>query len=190
MKKVRLSYSLLDKWMRGQKEEALNLYLHLSTFTNKAIERGREFDKMCEEYIIKNKALPNELGGETLINPMVKVKTILPYNEMFDLSYEMDMVDSPYIYEFKCSQAQSSAEFADTLQIPFYFMVSQIAEDEPSVKLFENIVGAWIYRFDPIYKTYDTTYIWKSESKILQVIKAIDTHGPEIYKFFENEVIL
>lgn len=178
MRKLRLSYTLISLWKRGKYEEVVDTYLHLDKLDNFAIKRGKEFDTMVGEYVDANKTLPPELGSLKLNNPITHHKVIVPFSESIDISAEADIWDDPTIYEIKCGVAWDSTMYANTDQITMYFFAIPNAKD------------AWIYRYNPQTKKFDTTFIRRSDRKIDTLKKEITDIAPQIYKFFKEQAIL
>jgi hypothetical protein len=192
MTKIRLSYSLLNAWKWGRREEAINLYLRIPTvFTpeqQKRIDLGSNFDKYVEDFVNKNKKLPPELGGLELEHPLPKMRLTLPYNEMFDLVGELDVWAKPMGIEVKCSATKDSVEYSETEQISMYFLLFDLWEEE---KKSEKIMdGFYLYRFDPSHKTYDRSLVWRSKRRTDEARAMIDKMGPEIYKFFQERQVI
>jgi len=198
MNKLRISYSLMDAWLKKDLVKVGNTYLHIKGENTEAQNIGIKFDKYVEDYVMQNYTLPPELGSMPLDKPIPKFSGAVSYNEQFDISFEMDILAKNGIIEIKASEGSDSADFSNTLQIPFYFLVLSLMT-EPNKKSglwneqqweLRNIDRAYIYRYNPAYKKYDRTMIYKTPRHIKEVRFVIDTEGPELYKFLESEGLL
>lgn len=169
--------------MEGDKEGAIETYLRFDKPVSKAMQRGSDFDKYCKDYIAKNKKLPPELGGGKLSSaPLPGHQITVPYNDMLDLKVEYDCLDDMDIIEIKNSTYSDSAEFANTLQLPIYFLASELQG--------LGYKTAKLYRYDPSRKEYDMTIIYRNKRILDKAKEAIEKYGPEIYEYFKSEGIL
>lgn len=169
--------------MRGNKDDAVAMYLRIPTETTPAMKRGIDFDRHVEEFVKKNKMLPPELGGKIVFtNPVTKLTLTGEYNEQFDIKGEFDIYDDPVIAEVKCSSVRDSGDYAEDFQVSLYFLLAELCK--------KNADRAWILRYDPTRRLYDSSLIWKSQRRIEQVKKIIDEHGPEIYTYFQEQGVL
>lgn len=182
MSKLRLSYSLVSTWMKGKKDEAIELYLHMNDKETIAMRRGRDFDRYVEEVASVEKCLPAELGGKQLTNPCCKYTLVVPIDERMDLKVEMDIWDEPTIIEIKNSVARDSADFSNDLQLSFYFLAAELSNIKAE--------KAELYRFDPTTHKYDMSIVWKSHRRLQEAVDAINQYGPEIYQYFQEQGIL
>lgn len=182
MNKIRLSYSLLSYWKQGRHEDVFDTYLRLNTHTTPAMKRGIEFDEMVKVYAKTYKSLPPELGGVKLTNPQPALKIVQPYNDMFDLSAEIDVYDSPTIYEIKNSTARDSGDYANDFQVSMYFLLCDLAGLESR--------SAVIFRYDPTKKEFDTSIVHKSDRRLKDIKNIIDECGVPIYKYLEDRGVV
>ena len=58
MKRLRVSYSLLDAWSRGQPDLAIDTYFHISKPRSAAMEYGIKFHEDMAEHIDKYSQFP------------------------------------------------------------------------------------------------------------------------------------
>lgn len=180
---VRLSYSLLKTYETKSVDDVINLYLRLDSPPTEAMKRGSAFDQKTRAYIAEHKTLPPELGGKKLVNPISdkdQLKFVVPFSN-YTLSAEFDTLDTPAIYEFKSSSVKDSADYSNDYQVDFYFLVSQILGLE--------VDRAYIFRQDAVYPSkYDSGLVWKSPSRMTDMVTKITTYGPQIEKILGDYV--
>lgn len=180
-KKLRLSYSLLSCWSKSRPEEAISLYLHQDRFVTPAMKIGREIHENIEKHVNLTKTLPTWLSSLKLKSPKSEFKMIVTYNELFDLSAVMDVLDEPTIYEFKTG-VSDSVEWANGNQLPFYFLICQIAGI--------TIDRGYLIHYNQNVKTCDWTMVWNGKRAIERARNLIDSVGPEIYEHFMKEGLI
>lgn len=183
MNKIRLSYTLIDTWLKGDKDKAIEVYLHIPRPTSAAMERGTMFDKYTKGYVVENKALPPELGGKKMVQPVAPFAMSASYNDLIDLKGEVDVWNSEEFIEVKCAEAMDSAQYLSTLQLPFYFLMAELS--------FNKVVQyGTVYRFDPAHKKYDTSTLYKTPRVIQKMKDVIDKVGPEMHTYFTDQGII
>ena len=182
MNKLRLSYSLLNAWEWGKKEEAIKLYLHLPTEVTLAMKRGIKFDEDVQASVNSMGIFPSEIGGWKLKNPTAQRRIEVPYNDKFDLVSVTDVWDEPVVYETKCSSSKDAGEYAYDFQIPFYFLTLKLKGIE--------VNKAWIFAYNWSKKSYTTSLIWYSDRIVKIAEDKIDKYGDEIYEFFKERGVI
>jgi len=180
-KKLRISYTLLDLWSKGKTDQAIATYFHLPTPTNEAMRYGRAKHEEVAEVIEKTGQLPGWLSHIKLNAPQPEKKYIVEYNEHFDVSAILDCLDVPRLYEFKFSTSDS-LEWAGKGQIPFYFLVAELAG--------LKIDKAFLIRYDKSTKKSDFTIVWNSPDKVERAKNMIDSLAPEILDHFIAQGLL
>ena len=187
MTKIRLSFSLMSSVKYGRRDDVCRQYLRLPGEVNENMQRGLDFDRMVEKVVDATKMFPEEFAKRVLTNPVCKVKATVSYDERFDLKGETDVYDSPAIYEVKNSITKDSAEYSDTGQLDIYFLLSELVPKDHPLATADR---AWLYRFDPIHRTYDTSLIWKSARRVQQARDMIEEYGPQVYNILKEEGII
>lgn len=193
MSDMTLSYSLVSAWERGDRERAVETFLHIDGgFRSRQMEAGSKFDKEVEEYVNKNKMLPESLGGMKLKNPMCKLKIKERYSNEIILSGEFDVWDSPNIIEIKHSAARDSADWIEEQQINWYFLLMDlwVATHHDHDPKWNGAEMAFLYRFDPVHRKYDRSIAYKSERRLNSAREQIEKVGTEIRNYFIQEGIV
>lgn len=196
--KLRVSYSLINTWKNGGEsrfEKTRDLYLHLATFSNKAIQAGTEYDKKIKEYIMLHRSMPPEMGGRQLLNPQCQ-KFVVPYNEIIDISLDVDMVDTllKELHEFKFSYASDSADFAGGWQMSMYFFGFHLMGIDIEKGYLHRVEPAKYAHFlrtgEKVEGLYDVAHVWPSKRRLDQAELMIAEYAPQIYQaFVENGVL-
>lgn len=179
--KLRVSFSLLSMWRRGQYQQAIDSYLHKKSFTSQAMEDGIMWDTHVTEYVDLYKKLPEEFGGDELISPQAQKKFTIPYNEECDLSILPDIIDQDTLWENK-SGIKDSADYASDFQIAMYFLGLGLAK----VKIEKAIIN----HYNQHTNLLDRTLIWNTPQEIARGKNFIDSLYPEIYEYFKKQGIL
>ena len=176
MKKMRLSYSLLQSWMRGNPSESVECYFRLEkTGLNRAMEDGKRIHKEIADHITKHRSLPDILPNFKLLAPLPEKELIVSYNEMFDIKIIADCLDTPIIYEWKTG-SQDSIDWARTYQLPLYFLVCGMS----GIK----VDTAFLAHYNQKTKEKDFVIVHNSPSKIEEAKNLIDSIGYEIREYF------
>jgi len=175
MNKLRISYSLLTLWNNGRWVDAVKMYLHQDTVKSRQMKEGLSMHKAWEEQIKKTKKLILKEHKFSFKNPICEFKVIAPYNKKWDMSGTFDVIDDDVIYEFK-SGVMGSLEYARGYQLPFYFLLAEIA----NIKIKQGI----LIHYNQYTKKYDTTLLWNSKRLIKKARNFIDSLAPEIEDYF------
>lgn len=184
---LRLSYSLLNCWKNGGREEAIDLYLRIPKVPTFKMKRGTSFDKYVEDFVNEHKMFPPQLGSRKLENPECKHRlTVIRYTDKFDLVGEADVIDGPDLFEIKCGDTRDSAEYLGDGQINFYFFLGALSKGDA----FSQLKRGWLYRYDPTFDKFDTSVLLNSESAVQKTENMIEKYGNQIYDYFKSEGIL
>ena len=181
MKKLRLSNSLINSWLRGNPDEVIATYFHLDRPKSKALEDGIKIHEDLEKHITKYNSFPDWFFDGPLLMPECEKKVIVEYNEMFDLSGVFDCIDGRTLYEFK-SGVQNSLTWVGKDQIPLYFLIAELAKID--------LDKVYLIHYNQHTKEKDFAVMWNSPSLVEKGRNIVDSYGPEIHAFFESEGLL
>lgn len=185
MKKLRLSYSLMETWERGDVKGTIDCYFHVDKKTTKQMEDGKRIHKDIGEYILRYNNLPDYMNfNYTFTIPEVEKEVIVPYNEMLDIKGVFDCLNLPDLFEFKTG-VSNSLEWTRTRQIPLYFLIAElngIRED--------TLEKAFLIRYNQYENKSDFSVVHNSKRLRDEARNFCDTVGPEIHSFFEKEGLL
>lgn len=181
MNRLRLSYSLLSTWERGEIERAVQMYFHMDTPSSPQMDDGKRIHDLIEKHILKHKKLPDWLPDIKLKDPKPEEVMVVEYNDLFDLKVRLDCLDGDTILEYKTG-VSSSMDYANTGQIPFYFLVSELNK--------VPVNQAYIIHHNQYSKTNDFTKIYNSRRIVERAKNLVDSLGPEIYEHFNREGLI
>lgn len=173
--KLRVSYSLLSMWERGQIDRAIATYFHAPMKATEPMKQGRTLHNEIEKHINKNKKLPDWLPKLQLYNPKPEEKLIVEYSDEFDISVVIDCLDEPNMFEWKTG-VTDSLTCANTKQIPFYFLACELAG--------VPVKKAYLVHYNQHEKTKDWTIIWNNKTARENARNYIDSIAPEIQSYF------
>jgi len=182
-RKLRLSYTLLNLWDRGDVQGAVDTYLHLDKPMNQAVIEGREIHEQIAEYIDKHNCFPEWLFKYDLITPETEKEVIVSYNDLFDLKCYMDCYDmgTETLFEFKTG-VSDSLNYTRTWQLPLYFLIGELA----SLPIKSGI----LVHHNQHTKTTDYTVMHNNKETKDLARNIIDSIGPEIRDYFLQEGLI
>jgi len=157
------------------------MYLHKEVEHTPQQNLGISFHKSVEKKILETNKV--DIGNTKLIfnKPECEKKVYVPYNELITLSAVFDCLDGDTLYEWKTG-ATSAFEYANKLQIPFYFFVLK--------QLSLPVKRAFLVHWDFDTKKSSFVHVVNSKKKIADGENLVQTLGPEIYEHFNNLGIL
>lgn len=179
--KLRISYSLLSAWERGRPDEVVNTYFHINNVKTPQLEYGEKFHEDMKDHITKMNSFPDWFFDFKLTVPEPEKKIIVPYNELFDISAQLDLIDMGTIYEYKTG-VQSSGDWSRKNQLDIYFLACELAKIK--------VDKAFLLHWNQYDKSKDYTLIWNSPKKVENARNWIDSVAPEIHSFFHAQGLI
>ena len=146
-----------------------------------AMQQGKNIHQDISNIVNKDKKLPDWAGKFKLNNPQSEIKLKVPYNELFDISAVIDLLDKPDFYEFKTGKT-AITDWANDFQIPLYFLTLKLAQID--------VRRAYLIHLNQYSHISDFIVVHNSIKAIEEAKNIIDTLGPEIHSYFEHEGIL
>jgi len=182
MKKLRISYTLLELWKRGRIADCVNYYQKVSREVTPAMEYGKNFDDYINNYVIRFDTLPPELGGYGLKHPRPQVKLEADLNEKWELVTVFDILEDEVLHENKTGLSKDSADYANDYQVSMYLYMCKL----------KNILvkKAYINHYNQWTKQYDRTLIWVTDREAERGKNFIETLAPEVENYFTQMGIL
>lgn len=124
---VKLSFSILNSWSKGNFEEAISMYLGKDLPENPYLELGKLMHEKWADEIIKTKRMPPELGGQKLKKPIVeqKYEKLVPLGDDYQIllrgviDLESDEPIGIVVQDHKCGIGRCSG-YVDSLQLDYY----------------------------------------------------------------------
>lgn len=180
---IKLSFTILDNWMNGRFEEAVAQYLGKPFPATAYMELGKTKHKVWEKHIKLNGALPEELGGGALRDPLAerKYEKLIPlgkYNILFRGVIDLEHIDKGVILEdFKCGIGKPG-NYLNSWQLDAYKLLRPDA-----------IEGR--YRcFNPYTGNYTVGVKYLSEANAERALENIVTFGSELIQYLESQKLL
>jgi len=182
MKKIRISYSLISLWEKGDTQGVIDTYFHVDKKASRQMEEGKKFHQEIADHLTKFNLLPSyiQFGGKFTV-PKPEQELIVDYSEIATIKGVIDCLDEPNLYEFKTG-VTDSLEWSRTQQIPLYFLICELAK--------VNVDTAYLIRYNQYAKETDYTIIHNNKRLVEQARNVVDTVSPEIHKFFMDQGLL
>lgn len=174
MKTIKLSYSIINTWSRGDYEQAISYYLGHDYPKTPAMELGSLKDKLWTDYALKNKSLHSDVGGGLLKNPTIqkKYEKVLPFSKDIQILLRgvPDIYDDYKIIDFKCGQTQASS-YLESYQLDYY-----------KIFLPEAVEGIYLCH-NPYTKKLTKGIKFLTQKNVDQALNHLFTFGGEIIEY-------
>lgn len=170
----RASYSVLDLWRGGRYEDAVALYFKLETYTNAAMELGKQFHQEWQEETEKTGCLPQVFGGAKMNDPKTEIKIVQHLEPWLDLVGVIDCLDSPTVYEYKTG-VTSAAQYANSKQGGIYALLATLEGH-----LVDRIE---YHRFNPYTKKADMAFRWVTDTVLEEAMEFVKTHAADMHAY-------
>lgn len=179
--KLRLSYSLMSAWLKGNPQEAVEIYFRVPRNLGEHVEDGKNIHEDIRAHVEKFNSFPEWLFKGSLTLPKCEMPITVEYNELFDLKGVFDCYDIPTLYEFKTGN-QSALDWARTFQVPFYFLIAELSKTE--------VDRAYLIHYNQHFEEREYVMIWNTQKQRDKAREIIDSHAPEIYEYFTKEGLI
>lgn len=180
--RIRLSYTILDLWGRGNPDAVVQTYFHLPRESSPAMEAGKQIHNEIAEHIEKTKKFPEYLRVKYPLElPKPEQELIVRYNDFFDLKCYIDCLDNDTIFEFKTGTTDS-LEWARTDQIPLYFLICELSGIP--------VKRAFLIHYNQYTDKADFCIIHNTKDLIERARNLVDSVGPDILQFFLEKGLL
>lgn len=185
-RKLRISYSLLSQWEKGDIGGAINVFKYenfgIETDGTPAMMEGKRYHDEISKHIETYNCLPDYMGTNlTFTVPKTEHLVTVPYNEICDLGGRFDCLEEPILYEWKTG-VSDSLEWARTWQLPIYFLICELAGI--------NVDLAYLVRYNQYEKKSDYCIVHNTKKKRDDARNRIDSLAPEIVEYFQNEGLI
>lgn len=129
---IRVSYSILASWERGDVDRAIAPYLGVEVEPTEAMVAGKEWHKRWENEVRRTKHLPRLFGGRKLESAQLEfdTKRVRKLNDWCVLSGVLDVKDGTTAIDYKTGRS-SATEYANSMQPKVYQVLY------PELKRFE-----------------------------------------------------
>jgi hypothetical protein len=177
---IKLSYTILNAWKQGRFEEAVAQYLGKPLIPTPQMELGKLKHELWERYVNENKALPLELGGGKLRDPITeqKYEKRIPLGE-YEILFRgvIDLEDEDVITDYKCGLSEP-ASYLSGWQLDAYKLL------RPTAKL-----GRYIC-FNPYSDTYSVGAKFLGPKQAENALEHIITYGSEMVDYLKTQKLL
>lgn len=117
---IRVSYTLINLWVRGKHDEMVAYYMGAKTEPTAAMQRGKDYDSYITDFVQANSRLPDSLGGIQLLSPINQVRMdFVDAENDIKFVFVPDLIDNKILYEFKTGITDLS-QYLSAMQIPSY----------------------------------------------------------------------
>lgn len=176
----RASYSVLSMWKAGRYEDAVAAYFKLATFTNKAMEDGKEFHEQWQKETEETGCLPAVFGGQKLQKPITEKKVVHHLEPWLDLVGVIDCLDAPTVFEYKTG-VTSAAQYANSVQGGIYALLATLSE--VYVERLEYHV------WNQHTKKAEMAIVWISDTVLAEALEFVKTYAGEMHDYLmENDL--
>lgn len=182
MKKIRLSYSLINAFERNDIQGMVDMYFHVNRLGTPAMESGRKYHEGIAKSILDTQTLPEYMNFKAdFKDPKTEFEIVVPYNEICDLKGVLDCLDEPILYEFKTG-VSDSLEWARTNQLPLYFLLCELKGIKVDM--------AYIIRHNQHINETDFAIIHNSQKLRDKARNVVDSVAYPIYEYFTEQGLL
>lgn len=169
MKYLRTSFSMLNTWSMGRKDDVIKMLKREPIEITKAMEVGKRYHKLFEQEVIKTKRMPKEFGGKELQNPRTEVKIEKWLDEWLQLVGVIDLIDEHKIYDYKVGNTPSQA-YANSMQLPVYGV------------LYEQAKEGYILHYNHVFRCSDWSVVALNQDVRNEAIEWTITLASEIFE--------
>src|SRR3990167_5084639 len=181
MRKIKVSYTILNAWAQGKYEDAIRYFFRLEVVQTPAMKAGQEYHERWEQEIQRTKKLPEIFGAKQLIKPSPEQYLKVEINDWLLLSGKIDCYDKPTLYEFKTGY-QNSEDIARTKQPGVYAVLSTLAgqfADRCEIHCFNQHLQA------PDNKSMSLVYL--SDKMLTEALNWVETLSVGLLMHLERE---
>lgn len=187
---MRVSYSMLAAWERGDFDRALAPFTGEDVPTNEYMERGKRWHNRWEREVKKTKCAPAVFGGEKLIGHKLELETrrVVQLNDWLELSGVLDRIDEPEWLvngkrgiDYKLSK-QNAVGWSNTRQGAVYKILY------PELSVFEyHCLNPYLAEDDPDRATMAIVHL--TDKSLEDAIEWVLTFASEMRAYLENNGI-
>lgn len=117
---MRVSFSILDPWSKGNYEEALRRYWREEIEPTQAMIDGKALHEQWRMETEKTQSLPKVFGGNKLEIPEVERKMTCMIDGWIEFVGVIDIIESDFVFSDYKTGNSSASRYSNTFQIPCY----------------------------------------------------------------------
>lgn len=156
MNKFRFSYSILNLWANGRKDDAIKAYFKLPQFQTQEMLDGIKFHEQWRAEIEKTKCLPEVFGGYGLVDPKTEDKMVVQINDWCEFVFIPDLTDDFTLTDFKTGTGELGT-YLEAMQLPVYAIML--------AKMGINVDRGAIRKYNQYEKKAEYGAIWITENR-------------------------
>lgn len=171
---IRLSYSILSAWARGDTERALQMYFREETPTTPAMELGKKMHDKWEKEINKTGKMPEVFGGKKLESHATELRTKRErmLNDWLQLVGVLDLLEGSIGRDWKCGKT-SASDYSNGFQHKVYQILY------PAMKKFEY------HAYNPYTKEATMAIVHLSDKSLEDGLNWVMTYATDFRNHLE-----
>jgi len=122
---IRLSYSILDPWSKGDIDEALRRYWRVEQEPTQAMIEGRRFHQLWQDETDKTGKMPEIFGGKELVKPQTELKLEVMLEPWLQFVGIIDLYDQEVIFDYKTGKTPVSAYSSSFQPLCYQVLLSE-----------------------------------------------------------------
>lgn len=177
---IRVSYSILSSWARGDIERAVAPYAGIEIEPTKAMEYGKKKHADWEKETKRTGRLPRRFGGRKLSSPKLELSTkkVRKLTDWCYLSGVLDVLDGDTAIDYKTGKTPAS-EYMSSRQHECYQILY------PNITRFEyHCCNQHLRRKDDGYITMSIVYLTKNTMR--EGLEWVLTMAAELREYLIN----
>lgn len=173
---IRLSYSIVAAWLRGDWDNAIAPFLGQDTFSNEAMEQGKKYHRKWEKEALRTGKLPHVFGAGKLADGFAtEQKREVWLNDWIQLSGILDLVEGTVGTDYKTGKKNATG-YANSDQHKFYKVLA------PELTRFQyRCMNQHLRRGIPERVSFGLVHL--TDRTLEEGIELILTVAPEIHKY-------
>lgn len=176
---LRVSYSILSAWARGDYDRALSMYFREETPTTPAMELGKKMHDKWEKEIEKTKSMPAVFGGRPLEKHTTenRTKRELMLNDWLQLVGVLDLMEGTTGRDWKCGRTTATS-YANGYQHKVYQILY------PKLNRFEY------YAYNPYDKSATMAIVHLTDKSLEDGVEWVITYASDFRAYLENNNLI
>ena len=177
---IRVSYSILNSWARGDINNAVAPYAGVEIEPTEAMEYGKKKHEAWEKESRNTRRLPRKFGARKLVSPEFELNTkkVRKINDWCYLSGVLDVLDGNTAIDYKTGKTPAG-DYLNSHQHECYQILY------PNIKRFEyHCFNQHLHRKDDGYVTMAIAYLDRKSLK--NGIEWVLTNAAELREYLIN----
>lgn len=176
----RASFSILNLWANGRKEDAIKSYFKLPRFVTKEMEDGINYHRQWSDEIKRTSALPKVFGGLPIGKFETEIKHVIPITDWCDFVFVPDLVHVSVLTDFKTGTG-ATGEYLDSQQLPVYALM--LAKEGVIVD------RGVIRKYNQYEKKVEVGFVWLTPARLADAKKWLIENITSMSDYFDDNQI-